>query len=351
MVPGNAIIPGIMKVTLGRTGLTVGKNGFGALPIQRIPAADAAHLLQKALDNGFDFVDTARFYTDSEAKIGAALADRRDSFVLATKTGATTAERFWQDLETSLGLLKTDHVDIYQFHNLPFVPQPDGADGLYAAMLQARAQGKIRFIGLTNHRLPLAQEAVRSGLYETLQFPFSYLSSEAEQNLVRECAERNVGFISMKALAGGLITDAHLAYAFQASFPGALPIWGIQRERELDAFISAARQEAALSDADWMKIEADRKQLAGEFCRGCGYCMPCPEGIAINDCARMTLLLSRAPHAVYLTEDYHRKMEQITHCRRCGQCVKRCPYHLDTPSLLQANLADFRRAWAARANG
>ena len=338
-----------MKVILGRTGLTVGKNGFGALPIQRIPAADAAHLLQKALDGGFDFFDTARFYTDSEAKIGAALADRRDRFVLASKTGAVTAAGFWKDLETSLGLLKTDHLDLYQFHNLPFVPKPDGADGLYAAMLQAREQGKIRFIGLTNHRLPLAQEAVRSGLYDTLQFPFSYLSSEAEQELVRMCAAQQVGFISMKALAGGLITDARLAYAFQATFPNALPIWGIQRENELDAFIAAAQGSSALSDADWARIEADRAELSGAFCRGCGYCMPCPAGIAINDCARMSLLLRRAPHAVYLTEAYRGKMEQIEQCRGCGQCASKCPYHLDTPALLKANLADFRRVWASRA--
>lgn len=336
-------------VTLGRTGLVVARNGFGALPIQRISLSEAGRLLERALDNGFDFIDTARFYTDSEEKIGRALHHRRDDFTLATKTQAQNAAAFWRDLETSLALLKTDHVDLYQFHNPSFVPRPDGPDGLYAAMLKAREQGKIRFIGITNHRLQLARDAVASGLYDTLQYPFSYLSSDEERALVRACGESRIGFIAMKALAGGLITDARLAYAFQASFGNSLPIWGIQREGELDAFIAAARGDVSLSAADEARMAADRRELAGAFCRGCGYCLPCPEGIAINDCARMTLMLRRAPHAVYLTEGFRAKMERAAHCRQCGLCRSRCPYHLDIPRLLAENVADFERVWSQRA--
>ena len=336
------------KVTLGRTGLVVAKNGFGALPIQRIGAAEAARLLRRALDGGFDYFDTARFYTDSEAKIGAALSDRRDRFTLATKTGAKTADAFWKDLETSLSLLKTDHIDVYQFHNLPFVPKPGDGSGLYEAMLKAREQGKIRFIGLTNHRIALARDAVESGLYDTLQFPFSYLSNDEERALVARCAERDVGFVAMKALAGGLVTDAALAYAFQDSVPNALPIWGIQRESELDDFIACGRDEPSLTPERLARIERDREELAGDFCRGCGYCMPCPAGIEINNCARMILMLRRAPHSVYLTDAMHEKMERIADCRHCGQCSRRCPYGLDTPALLAANLADYREQWAVR---
>lgn len=336
------------RVRLGRTGLASAKNAFGALPIQRVSFDEAGLLLRKALDNGFDYVDTARFYTDSEEKIGRALSDRRDTFLLATKTGATQAAGFWKDLETSLGLLRTDHIDVYQFHNPGFVPVPEDGTGLYEAMLKAREQGKIRFIGITNHRLALARKAVESGLYDTLQFPFSYLSTPEEQDLVRLCAARDVGFIAMKALAGGLITDAALAYAFQDSFPNSLPIWGIQRERELNEFIACGRDRPALTPERLAHIEKERAVLAGDFCRGCGYCMPCPAGIEINNCARMSLMLRRAPHSVYLTEEVRQKMEKIRGCLHCRQCVSRCPYHLDTPALLRANYEDFQRLWAAR---
>ena len=169
------------KVTLGRTGITVNKNGFGALPVQRVPMADAVRLLRRAYDGGITFFDTARAYTDSEEKLGNALADVRKHIYLATKTMSTTVEGFWKDLETSLTLLKTDHVDIYQFHNPSFCPKPGDGSGLYEAALKAKEQGKIRFISITNHRLAVAREAVDSGLYATLQFPYSYLSGPQDQ--------------------------------------------------------------------------------------------------------------------------------------------------------------------------
>ena len=178
-----------MFVTLGKSGLVVPKNGFGALPIQRIGKAECTHLLQKALDHGMYYFDTARFYTDSEEKLGEALHDRRDKVVISTKTGATTVEGFWKDLETSLRLLHTDHVELYQFHNPAFCPLPGDGTGLYEAMLEAQRQGKVLHIGITNHRLAVAQQAIDSGLYETLQFPFSYLASDKELNLVNQCAE------------------------------------------------------------------------------------------------------------------------------------------------------------------
>ena len=283
------------KVTLGRTELIVNKNGFGALPIQRISREEAARLLRKALDNGINFFDTARAYTDSEEKIGYALSGRRDQFVLATKTAARTAEGFWADLHASLKNLRTDHVDILQFHNPDFCPRPGDGTGLYEAMEQARQEGKIRFIGLTNHRLAVAREALESGLYDTLQFPFSYLAAPEEIRLAQDCGRLGVGFISMKALSGGLITNSAAAYAFQARFPNVLPIWGIQRDRELDEFLSYQDNPPALTEELQAVIDRDCGELAGDFCRGCGYCLPCPAGIDIPNCARMSLLLRRAP--------------------------------------------------------
>ena len=329
------------KVRLGRTELIVGKNSFGALPIQRISKEEAAKLLRKAYDNGFNYFDTARMYTDSEEKMGYALADIRDKIIISTKTAATTVEGFWKDLATSLEMLKTDYIDIYQFHNPSFCPKPGDGSGLYEAMLEAKEQGKIRHIGITNHRLAVAEEAVKSGLYETLQFPFSYLASEKDVALVKLCEEHDVGFICMKALSGGLITHSDVAYAYLAQFPVA-PIWGIQRENELDEFLSYNDNPPSMNEERAAFIEKERLELMGEFCRGCGYCMPCPMGIQINTCARMSLLLRRSPTAGHLSEKGQAMMAKIDDCINCGKCKAACPYGLDTPNLLKRNYEDYK---------
>ena len=329
-------------MTLGSTGITVNRNGFGALPVQRVSVEEAGRLLRKAFENGIRFFDTARSYSDSEMKIGLALSDVRDQIYIATKTPSTTVEGFWKDLETSLSLLKTDYIDIYQFHNPAFCPKPGDGTGLYEAMLEAKAQGKIRHIGITNHRLAVAEEAVDSGLYETLQFPFSYLASEKDEALVKRCAEKNVGFICMKALAGGLITRSDAAYAYLSQFENTLPIWGVQRERELDEFLSYQEKEPVMTDEIRELIARDRRELAGDFCRGCGYCLPCPAGIPIPTAARMSLLLRRAPVAGSLSPDMQAQMARIDHCINCRHCADHCPYHLDTPALLRKNYEDYK---------
>ena len=235
-------------VTLGRTGITVNKNGFGALPIQRISQEDAVFLARKAYKAGIRFFDTARAYTDSEVKLGEAFDGIRSEVYIATKTAAQNAEEFWKDLHTSLNNLRTDYVDLYQFHNPSFCPKPGDGSGLYEAALEAKEKGMIRHIGITNHRLSVAKEAIESGLYETLQFPFSYISGEQELELVQLCKEHEMGFIAMKGLSGGLITNSAAAYAFEAQFEGVLPIWGVQREKELDdaAFLQEAMELSAL---------------------------------------------------------------------------------------------------------
>ncbi|MDR2869388.1 MAG: aldo/keto reductase [Deferribacteraceae bacterium] len=331
----------MLAATLVRTGLKVNKDSFGALPLQRVGVAIASRILVRALDAGINFFDTARFYTDSEEKIGAALSARRSEFLIATKTMAKTGQELREQLETSLRNLKTDMVDLYQFHNPSFCPKPEDGSGLYEEMLKARAEGKIRFIGLTNHRAEVAEEAVKSGLYDTLQFPLNYLSSPRDIALAELCEKENVGFIAMKALSGGLITDLPTSRAWLARFKDAVPIWGIQSEEELDKLIAAMNLPAELNKAQEARIEKDRSELAGEFCRGCGYCMPCPAGIDIANSARMSLLLRRAPTSIYLSEDWQRKMALIENCTECGQCASRCPYGLKTPMLLKKNYADY----------
>lgn len=338
----------MVTVTLGKTGIVTNKNGFGALPIQRVSDEEAVALLRKAYEGGMTFFDTARFYTDSEHKIGLAFSKMRDKIYIATKTAATTAEDFWKDLRVSLDSLKTDYVDLYQFHNPSFCPKPGDGTGLYEAMLEAKEKGMVRHIGITNHRLKVALEAVQSGLYETLQFPFCYLASREDMELLGECTKAGMGFIAMKALSGGLITNSRAAYAFMAQYENVLPIWGIQREKELDEFLSYIENPPVMTEDIRELIEKDKQELQGEFCRGCGYCMPCPVGIEINNCARMSLLLRRSPSELQLTKEVQEKMMKIENCLNCGKCKSKCPYHLNTPELLKKNLSDYKEVLAGR---
>ena len=333
-------------VRLGKTGITVPQNAFGCLPIQRDSTEVAVKLLREAYEGGMRFFDTARAYTDSEEKVGEAFDGMRDKIYIATKTHAKTPDGFWKDLETSLKLLRTDYIDIYQLHMAPQCYKPGDGTGMYECLVKAKEQGLIRHIGINAHKLMVAQEIVESGLYETLQYPFSYLSSEKEIALVSACREADMGFICMKALAGGLITRSDAAMAYMSQFDGLVPIWGIQREKELREWLSYMDRTPSMTDeiADYIKKEQD--ELSGSFCRGCGYCLPCPRGIEINNCARMSLMLRRAPSKAWLSEEYQAKMAKIENCVNCRQCVKRCPYELDTPELLRRNLEDYKRVLA-----
>ena len=335
-------------VRLGKTEITVPKNGFGALPVQRVSLEDGVKLLRNAYEGGFRFFDTARAYSDSEEKLGEALADVREHIFLATKTMAKDGEGFKRDLDASLKLLKTDYIDIYQFHNPSFCPKPGDGSGLYEAMGEAKRQGVVRHIGITNHRIHVAREAIESGLYETLQFPFCYLATDKDLELVEMCREADMGFIAMKALSGGLITNSAAAYAYLAQYDNVLPIWGVQRQSELEEFLRYMDEPPALTEELRAVIEGDRKELSGNFCRGCGYCMPCPVGIEINTCARMSLLIRRSPSDKQLTEKAQAMMKKIENCLHCGACAKKCPYGLDTPKLLEENYKDYQEILAGK---
>lgn len=338
----------MQTVTLGSTGITVNKNGFGALPIQRLSKEDAVKLVRKAYDAGVTFFDTAHAYSDSEEKVGEALHDVRSKVFIATKSMEMTGDGFRRDLEDSLKRLQTDYIDIIQFHNPAFCPRPGDESGLYDAALKAKEEGLIRHIGITNHRLSIAGEAIESGLYETLQFPFCYLATDKDIALVDACKKQNMGFIAMKALSGGLINNSKASYAFEAQFDNVLPIWGVQRESELDEFISYMTNSPIMDDEIKAIIDHDIKELSGSFCRGCGYCMPCPVGIEINNCARMSLMLRRAPSKNWLSETWQKNMKKIEDCLHCNKCAGKCPYGLDTPTLLQENYKDYQEVLAGK---
>ena len=333
------------NVTLGKTGITVPQNGFGALPIQRVSKDEAVYLLRKAYDGGMRFFDTARAYSDSEEKVGAAFGDgyiNRDEIIIATKTGAKNPEDFWKDLETSLEKLKTDHIDIYQFHLMNEFWGPGEDNGMYECMQKAKEQGKIRHIGGTAHKLGVALEIAKSGAYETLQYPISYLADDREKELIELCNRNDVGLICMKALAGGLITNSGAAMAFMYQYDGLIPIWGIQRESELDEWLSYMTDTPVMDEEISDFIRSEQEELKGEFCRGCGYCMPCSVGIQINQCNRMSLMVRRAPSNVWLGEYWQGEMEKVENCINCGACLPKCPYGLDIPNLMKKNLRDYR---------
>ena len=312
------------EITLGRTGITVPQNAFGALPIQRVPMADAVQILRSAYEGGMRYFDTARAYTDSEEKLGEAFTGMRDKIYIATKTQAKTPEKFREDLDTSLKMLRTDYIDVYQFHMMSECWRPGDGSGMYECMLEAKKQGKIRHISGTAHKLDVAFEIAKSGLYETLQFPFSYLAGEKEHELVRICKENNVGFIAMKGLAGGLANHSDACMAFMLQFDNVLPIWGIQKQSELDEWISYMDNPPSMTPEMTAFIEKERKEL------------------------RTSLMLRRAPSSFWLSPKWQAEMMKIEDCVNCGLCSSRCPYELDTPALLRRNLEDYKEVLAGR---
>ena len=336
------------QITLGKTGITAPQNGFGALPIQRVTEDEAVKILRKAYEGGMTYFDTARAYTDSEVKLGKAFSEAglRDKLFIATKTAATTPEGFWSDLETSLKNLQTDYIDLYQFHMVSQCYRPGDGTGMYECMLKAKEEGKIRHIGVTAHKLMVAKECIESDLYETMQFPLSYLSSDKEIELVKMCKDHNMGYIAMKGLAGGLINRSDAAMAFMTQFDNVMPIWGVQREKELDEWLSYFDNTPEMTDEISSFIEKEKEELAGDFCRGCGYCMPCPMGIKINNCARMSLMIRRAPSESWLSKEWQAEMAKIDTCINCRACTKKCPYELSTPELLKKNYEDYKKVLA-----
>jgi aryl-alcohol dehydrogenase-like predicted oxidoreductase len=332
----------MQTMRLGRTGLTISRTGFGALPIQRVSLDEANALLRRAYEAGVTFFDTARGYSDSEEKIGHALSDVRKDIVIATKINAPDRRSFLEKLETSLTNLKTDHVDVLQLHWPKEPPDPNDPESLYAGLIEAKRKGMCRFVGITHHAREIAAKAVTSGLYDTLQFPLSAISSEADLALIDLCRRRDVGVIAMKALCGGLLTDAASAFAFLRQHDNVVPIWGVQRMSELEQVLALEANPPALDDAMWERIENDRETLAGDFCRACGYCLPCPQEIPIPMAARMGLMLRRMPYRQFLTEEWQQNMSRIETCTECGQCRAKCPYDLDVPPLLKRMLDNYR---------
>ena len=328
-----------MKMTrLGRTELTVSQTGFGALPIQRIGKEEAKSLLLRALDAGITYFDTARAYTDSEEKIGYAFRSVRDRVVLATKTMSRDKKGIFSDIDASLKSLHVDYIDIYQLHNPPEI-----GEDVYEGLLELKEMGKIRHIGITNHSRDRAAAAVESGRFDTLQFPLSFLSSPEDLALIELCREKDVGVLAMKGLAGGLINQAACAFAFLRGYENVVPLWGIERMSDLEEFISLENNPPPLDASMQKRIDEFKRELSGDYCRSCGYCLPCTAGIRIPTAARIVPLMNRARYQSYLTDEFADEMAKIELCSDCGLCKSRCPYGLNVPELLKKQYEGFKK--------
>ena len=335
------------KIRLGKTELMVTSTAMGCLPVQRCDEDYAVRLLRAAYEGGINYFDTANAYTDSEKKIGLALSDVRDQIIISTKSAARDKAGVLAHIENSLRMMKTDYIDLFQFHQVTEVPDPNDPNGAYAGALEAKERGWIRHIGVTSHRVNIAEDCIASGLFETLQFPFSYISSERDLALAQKCKEADMGYIAMKGLAGGMLNNARACHAFMKSYDNVVPIWGIQKLEELEQWLALAEEDPDLDEELSAFIRQERQELSGSFCRSCGYCMPCPAGIEIFNCARMNMLLRRSPWQQYMTDAWREKMEKINDCIGCHSCSSRCPYQLDTPNLLKYMLKDYREFYEA----
>lgn len=317
-------------VTLGKTGLKISRVGFGGIPIQRIDAEKAKPLIDALIECGINYIDTARGYTVSEEYIGGAIDGRRDKFVLATKSMARTREAMEADIETSLRNLRTDYIDLYQVHN-PSMEQLDqviGEGGALEALMEAKAAGKIGHIGLTAHSTAVFERALGLDWVETIMFPYNIVEQQGAE-LIHKCAEKNIGFIDMKPLAGGAIEDATLALRYVCSNPDVtVVIPGMAEVRELEQNLAACSNTEPLTDEELKAMDKVREQLGTDFCRRCNYCAPCTVGINIPSVFLFAGYLQRYDLADWAKDRYSTLKVKASACIGCGKCEPRCPYHL-----------------------
>ena len=329
--------------TLGKTNLTISRLGFGGIPIQRIDAEGTRTLMHQLKDAGVNYIDTARGYTVSEEYLGYALEGIREDFVLATKSMARTKEAMEADIATSLKNLRTDYIDLYQVHN----PTPDqlkqvvAPGGALEALLEAKAAGKVGHLGVTAHSLDTFKMALEMDWVETIMFPYNIVESQG-QDLIHACAEKNIGFVCMKPLAGGAIEDATLALRYICANPDVtVVIPGMADPKELEQNIAAVADSAPITEEEQKKFQAVRDDLGTQFCRRCNYCQPCTAGISISNVFLFQGYLRRYGLGDWAKNRYSALEKKASDCVDCGLCETRCPYNLPIREMLKAAAKDF----------
>jgi predicted aldo/keto reductase-like oxidoreductase len=339
------------SMRLGRTGLEISRIGFGGIPIQRLDETRAVAVVRRCVELGVTFLDTANAYTTSEARIGKAIVGRRDGLVIATKTGARDREMALSHLETSLSALQTPTIDLWQFHNVSTFEAYEqilGRGGAMEAAREAVEEGKVRHIGISSHLMDVALEAVRSGHFETVQFPFNFVTNEPADELVPLARERDVGFIAMKPLAGGLLDDANLAIKYLLQFDGVVPDPGIERVQEIEEIVDIVSGSLQLTAQEQAEIARIRGELGTTFCRRCGYCQPCPQGINLPFVLNVDSFWRRFPAEHLISGPLAEDMARARDCAACGECEEKCPYGLPIREMLQQKIKVYDRLVAAR---
>jgi len=334
------------KIRFGRTNLRVSRIGLGVL--QTAVKYDYDHterLLNAALDAGINVIDTAHGYRNSEERIGRAISHRREEFIVATKSGGQTRKGFWESLEESLRRLRTDYVDIYQFHGADKGSEEYIFQGetTIECMREAQEQGKIRFIGFSSHSLETTVTHARSGAFDMLQYPISYVGDEAAAGgLVEEAERLDVGFLGMKPFGGGRLGKARYCLGYVFQFPTVAPAIGFETEAELREAVELAETGVQLTDADRREMAGIKRELGEEFCRGCGYCQPCPQGIPVLSVMFFEVYRKQFGDDFVAREEYGRDIESVARCEECRQCVERCPFDLEIPTIMQDIVARYR---------
>ena len=328
---------------LGKTGLKISRMGFGGIPIQKIDAAGTRGLMLKLKEAGVNYIDTARGYTVSESYLGQALEGIRQDFILATKSMARDKAGMAKDIDTSLANLRTDYIDLYQVHNptMAQLEQVLAPGGALEALLEAKEAGKIGHIGITAHALEVFQKALELDWVETIMFPYNIVETQGEK-LIAKCAEKNIGFIDMKPLAGGAIEDAALALRFICANENVtVTIPGMADGKEIDQNIAACADTAPLTAEEKSAINQVRSQLGTNFCRRCNYCQPCAAGINISGVFLFEGYLSRYGLEDWARGRYAALPVKASACIGCGACENRCPYGLPIRKMLKAAAEKF----------
>ena len=331
-------------ITLGKTGLRVSRMGFGGIPIQKVDASVTHALMERLAQRGVNYIDTARGYTVSEQFLGEALeGGLREKFVIATKSMSRTKEAMARDIDISLKNLRTDYIDLYQIHNpsLAELEQVLAPGGVLEALMEAKAAGKIRHLGLTAHMAAVFERALELDWVETVMFPYNIVETQGEE-LMAKCREKNVGFICMKPMAGGALEDARLALRFiRQNENVSVVIPGMYDIREIDENLSAMEDISTLTSDELAKIETIRKELGTQFCRRCNYCQPCTAGISISGIFVLEGYLQRYGLGDWAQKRYDALNKKAGDCVGCGACEKRCPYQLPIRQMLARCKQEF----------
>ena len=334
----------MQQMRLGKTGLQVSRVGFGGIPIQRLTEREAIEVVRSCLDLGVTFIDTANGYTTSEERIGKAIAGRREEVVVATKTGARDQATATEHLELSLKRLQTDVIDLWQFHGVSTFEayeQVLGPGGAMEAAQSALQAGKVRHVGITSHSMEVALKAAPSGHFETVQFPFNYVTNEAAQDLIPLCREHDLGFIAMKPFAGGLLDRANLSIKYLLQFDGVVPDPGIEKVQEIAEIVDIVGGPWEMSAQEQQELQGIRAEVGTRFCRRCQYCVPCPEGVQIPSVLNVRSFWKRFSRERFLSGGIAGAVDSARNCIECGECEEKCPYHLPIIEMLAEYVAFF----------